>query len=206
MYDAVIILGGTLNKDSTLPDFVINRLNKALEYKEQTKYYILSSKNSYHRETILDKNQKAIDECSVMGNYLLNHGISPNKILMEAWSLDTIGNAYGVLTMHCLPRCFTELLVITSDFHIPRTKAIFTKVFTLYPLLKFQLEFKSSNSNIKISEKEKNSLKKWKENSSKFKNLQDIHQFIFMNHNAYSIVKSHQDTKYSQENYKMYGV
>lgn len=206
MYDAVIILGGTLNKDGTLPDFVINRLDKALEYKDQTQYYIVSSRNSYHRETMLDENQKAIDECAIMGNYLLQHDISPNRILMEAWSLDTVGNAYGVLTLHCLPRCLTNILVITSDFHIQRTEAIFTTIFALYPLLKFQLRFESSHSNIKISEREKESLEKWREKSLRFKNLQDIHEFMFNHHNAYSIIKSHEDKKYSQENYKMYGV
>ena len=206
MYHAVIILGGTLNKDSTLPDFVVNRLDKALEYRDQTQYYIVSSRNSYHRETMLDKNKKAIDESAIMGNYLLQQGISPNRILMEAWSLDTVGNAYGVLTMHCLPRSLTNILVITSDFHIQRAQAIFTTIFALCDLVKFQLSFDSSYSNIIKSEKEKESLEKWRENSLKFKNLQDIHEFIFTNHNAYSIVKSHEDKQYSRENYDMYGV
>ena len=200
MYDCIVILGGSLKINGDLPDWVINRLDEALLHK--TKYYLLSSRGTPHKPPPLDDKNMPIDETIQMAKYLINKNINPNKILLESWSMDTIGNAYGVLTLHCIPRRFSNLLIITSDFHIQRSELIFKKVFSLTDF-KTNLDFISTKSNILISDKERKSLETWIENSKKINTLEDLHNFIFLEHNAYCSLKK-DDIKWSKKDLEMY--
>src|SRR5436309_11511249 len=65
----------------------------------------------------------ALPISSAGARYLLERGAEPGRILMEAVSLDTIGNAYFSRLLHVIPREFRRVLVVTSDFHMPRTQA-----------------------------------------------------------------------------------
>ena len=200
MYDCVIILGGGLKNNSDIPEWVINRLDKALEY--DSKFYLVLSRGTVHKRPPLDSNNFPIDESTKSAEYLIKKGVKPEKILLEGWSLDTIGNAYGALVMHCIPRKLKKLLIITSDFHMPRTKKIFEKIFSLVDE-KFELEFKCSFSELGISEKEKLSLKNWENTCKSINNMGDMHNFIFLNHNAYKSVKE-KEKNLSKEDMLMY--
>ena len=107
------------------------------------------------------------------------------------------------MMFHCIPRNLKNILVITSDFHIRRSESIFRKVFSLVNT-EFILSFISTNSELNESDKEIKSLEKWKENSEKIKSLQDLHNFIFVNHNAYNAFKKDEEEEWSKENLKMY--
>ena len=202
MYDCIIILGGSIKNDGELPSWVINRLDEALN--NPTKYYIVASRGTTHKPPPLDKDYMPIDEANRMAEYLIKKGITPSKIFLESWSMDTIGNAYGVMMFHCIPRNLKKILVITSDFHIRRSESIFKKVFSLADT-KFELYFISTDSELVESQKEIKSLKKWEENCKKIKNLQDLHNFIFVDHNAYNS-KKNEEEEWSKENLKMYCV
>ena len=82
MYDSIIILGGSFKDNGELMPWVTKRLNEALKY--QTKYYIVTSRSTYHKNPILDERKIPIDECTLMSNYLISKGISSNQILKEA--------------------------------------------------------------------------------------------------------------------------
>ena len=41
------------------------------------------------------------------------------------------GNGYFALTQHAIPRRWRRMAVVTSDFHMPRSRAIFEWVFGL---------------------------------------------------------------------------
>ena len=183
MYDAIIILGGSFKNNGELMPWVIPRLDEALKHK--TKWYITCSRSTIHKSPLLDTNRFPIDESTLLSDYLISKGVSEKKILRESWSLDTIGNAYGSLVFHCMPLKLEKLLVITSDFHMPRCESIFKKIFSSAPNFNFHLDFISTDSELEISDKERKSLINWNENSKKFNNIQDLHYFIFINHNAY---------------------
>ena len=40
-------------------------------------------------------------------------------------SFDTVGNAYFALTIHAIPAGWRKVAVVTSAFHMPRTRALF---------------------------------------------------------------------------------
>ena len=50
-------------------------------------------------------------------------------LLKDTASMDTIGNAYFSLTLHAAPREWRAVRVVTSRFHMGRTRAAFEWVF-----------------------------------------------------------------------------
>lgn len=68
-------------------------------------------------------------EATACAGYLRrNHGLSKN-VYVETTSYDTIGNAYFARTTHSDVAGWRNVLVITNEFHIRRTKAIFDWIF-----------------------------------------------------------------------------
>lgn len=63
--------------------------------------------------------------------YLLNCGVPAVDIVREVSSFDTIGNGYFTMAIHAIPRKWSRLAVVTSEFHMPRSRAIFTKLCAL---------------------------------------------------------------------------
>jgi hypothetical protein len=51
--------------------------------------------------------------------------------LQETASYDTVGNTYFSLAIHALPAAWTRLAVVTSDFHMPRSRALFADIYRL---------------------------------------------------------------------------
>ena len=204
MYDAIVVLGGSFIDINTLPTWVIGRLDYAISKNDVCKYYILCSRGTTHKPPAFDDKGYPYDECKIMGDYMIKRGISINKILLESWSLDTIGNAYAVLTQHCIPSNIRNLHVVTSDFHMPRSKSIFTKVFSLFPLDVFNLSFHETDSELGISNKEKQSFSSWIERSKKIYTLMDLHKFINFEHKAYMALKNKESEVFSSEDLKMY--
>ncbi|CAE6934874.1 yabN [Symbiodinium sp. CCMP2456] len=60
--------------------------------------------------------------------------VPPQDVFEESWSLDTIGNAYMLRTTHTDIAGWRRLTIISNQFHMPRIRAIFDKVFGLGPL------------------------------------------------------------------------
>jgi uncharacterized SAM-binding protein YcdF (DUF218 family) len=72
-------------------------------------------------------------ESIVAAKVLLARGVPAARIWAETASLDTIGNAYFARVIHTDPAGLRRLLVVNSEFHMPRTRMIFDWVFGLPP-------------------------------------------------------------------------
>ncbi len=111
------------------------------------------------------------------------------------FSRDTIGNAFFTRIMHTDIMNLKNLCIITSDFHIERTREIFKWVFRLSPVtLKYKIDFCAtentglSKDEIEArSEREKENTKKIKRLAGKIKTMKHFHQWIFTEHKAYSM-------------------
>ncbi len=195
-YDAVIILGGGVRKNGSLPIWVRRRVRKALEFKDKTKYFITSSAYTTNEKPVINKMGFPVNESVKMGELLIKAGVNKTRILTERWSHDTIGNAYFTRLIHIDQLNLKKLLVITSEFHMPRSKAIFKWIFGLNNSFfkTYTLDFASAsdsklNSKVMLSriEKEQKSLSKLFETKKRITNLKQLHKWLFYKHGAYTL-------------------
>lgn len=70
---------------------------------------------------------------------------------METKSKDTIGNAYYAKKLYFIPKKERKAVIITSDFHLERTRFVFQKIFGKG----YKLKFVSASSFLKNKEKTK---------------------------------------------------
>ena len=143
-FDAVLIPGGGLTDSGELPPYAIARLDRALAH--SAAYFIPLSAGTPHRPPPLDARGYPIYEAMPAARYLREHGIPERRILAETFSYDTIGNAFFTRTVHADPRGLRRLHVITSEFHMARTEAIFRWVFGLGPSGGHHLSFEASGN------------------------------------------------------------
>ncbi len=146
----IIVLGGGITKNGIVPDFVKTRLEKAKEIFLKNKsarilfcgrYSFLYSKN----------NRPAKTEAQAGKEYLLKIGVPGKNIYMENKSKDTIGNAYYAKKLYFIPRKEKEAIIITSDFHLERSRFIFKEIFGSG----YDFKFIATPSNLKAENKAK---------------------------------------------------
>ncbi len=131
-YDAVLVPGGGLRPDGALPPFVLNRLEAAQALAGEAPVILLSA-YTIHRAPPLDPAGYPLLESVAAAEVLLARGVPAAQIWAETASLDTIGNAYFARVIHTDPAGLRRLLVVNSEFHMPRTQMIFDWIFGLSP-------------------------------------------------------------------------
>lgn len=92
---------------------------------------LCASGESAHAPHYRDSEGYTVYESSSMAQCLLQHGVAARNIFREWQSGDTIGNAVFLRSILCDPLSISRLLVVTSDFHVQRSCAIFRWVFQL---------------------------------------------------------------------------
>jgi len=195
-YDCIFIPGGGLLLDGTLPPWTIARLDRALSLISQTRFIAFLSGGTVHKPPPLDQDEFPIFESRQAALYLVHQDLDPAQLLTEISSYDTIGNAYFSRLLFADPGKLQHLLIITSEFHLPRTKAAFEWIYGLSPLsMLYQLTFESV-PNIGLTRKalkariarEKKSLNKLLETKKGITSLKDFQSWFYTKHDAYSII------------------
>jgi uncharacterized SAM-binding protein YcdF (DUF218 family) len=69
-----------------------------------------------------------ITEAEAMARAAIHAGVPADAIILEDESRDTIGNAYFTARRHLEPNGWTNVRVVTSDYHVPRAAWVFDKV------------------------------------------------------------------------------
>eukprot|EP00415_Alexandrium_ostenfeldii_P000714 UN0714 len=123
-------------------------------------------------------------------------GVSPEHVFEENWSLDTIGNAYLLRSIHSDVAGWQRLIVVNNEFHMERTRAIFEKVFSLTPEPSFgpySLEFvEVPNDGLEgdvlasRKEREAKSTVGFRNNTASMTEMRQMHSFLFSDHLAYA--------------------
>jgi len=195
-YEAILIPGGGLTDQGDLPAWTKARLDLALEHDQGDPFFITLSAGTTHKAPPLNQEGFPIYESQAAAAYLASLGINLDRILTEISSYDTIGNAYFARVIHTDLRNLRDLLIITSQFHMPRTQAAFEWVFGLTPDNGYTLDFLASE-NVGLSQevlaernqREAESVKKLAENASRISTLADFHTWLFLEHAAYATGK-----------------
>jgi hypothetical protein len=195
MIDAILIPGGGVRNDGLLPIWVKRRLDKVLEI-HNGEYIITMSAGSVHKPQALYDGKYPIIESRAYAKYLQDNGISPSLLLFETASLDTIGNAYFAKLIHIDRLGFRNLLIVTSEFHMPRTKEIFNWIFSLVGTTprQYKLDFVSVSDdgiskdiiNPRI-EKEYEGLQNVKRLIQIIHTMREFEEWLFSKHGVYSL-------------------
>jgi uncharacterized SAM-binding protein YcdF (DUF218 family) len=196
-FDAILIPGGGLTNDGSLPPWTIARLEHAISLKDQCRWFILLSGGTVHKPPPLNVEGFPILESRKGAEYLVNIGLDPVKILTEICSYDTIGNAYFSRLLFSEPLKLNKILIVTSEFHMPRTRAIFEWVYHLPPSrVKYQLTF-NSTPNVGISsqilearvKREMVSLTNLESTQKAITKLNEFQAWLYTEHAAYATNK-----------------
>lgn len=117
--DYLVVLGNKCMSQHITP-ILIERLNKAISlykrFDKKPKIIVTGGKSS----VTLD-----VTEAELMKKYLLSQGIAENVILIEDEAINTVQNLeYSAIEIHqdWQKNTRPRVIIITSDYHIPRTK------------------------------------------------------------------------------------
>jgi hypothetical protein len=205
----MVLAGGQTSSGSGLPTWVERRLDCAAAIQARaskggtTPAILCLGGGTPHKPPILLDDGYVYHESTSCADYLMNKkAISPHHILKEISSFDTVGNAYFSLVIHAIPASYRSIAVITSDFHMPRTEALFEDMYGLAAtdLLGrdpgfFKLTFASVTDEGLFSdevleariEKEAASLNGWKENKQKLNTFKELHHWLHSTHQCYAV-------------------
>lgn len=117
---AIVVLGQSLHPDGTTPPTLTCRVRGA------------AALHASHPRALLiatggDPAQTGRTEAAVMRSLLVQEGVPEELILVEEQSLTTLGNAWHVFDL-LRERSITSILLVTSDFHLPRASVYFEAV------------------------------------------------------------------------------
>ena len=190
-YDAILVPGGGVREGGRLPSWVRRRLDRARETAGEA-YIVTLSAGTPHRPPPHDERGFPIFESVAGARYLLDAGFPPERVLIEAHSWDTIGNAYFSRVIHAEPRGFRRMLVVTSDFHLARTRTAFEWVYGLEPRPAFELDFEGvDDSEMDAAvlagrrETEARSLEILGPLTGRIRTISRFHRWLFTEHGAY---------------------
>jgi len=123
----IVILGYMLNDDGTMQDELIGRLQTGLHCAQQyPEAYVLVTGGG----TALRKPEAT--EAGCMAGYLKEHGVAPERIIVEDRSLTTGENA--LYSCQIISEQYPEIrhvAIVSSDYHVPLGCLVFQVQFLL---------------------------------------------------------------------------
>jgi len=191
-FDAIIVPGGGVREGGILPPWVTSRFDRALEVYKGRPIVCLSG-GTVHRPPPLDPAGRPMFEAVAGARYLMSRGVDPALIYTETSSYDTIGNALFARLLHTDPREWKRLLIITSAFHLDRTRQIFRWIFSLAPGRGYEMQFESapdtgmSDTDLAFRQsRERASLEAVRILELQLRSVEAVHQWLFTEHQAYA--------------------
>ena len=149
--DAIILLGGGVPLSPTEPPVYVQRRCDAVaevvaSLGHDPAVVCLSAGTAHVPQYITEHNGLPLWESTASAAYLMNHGrfpVRPSQVFAETTSYDTISNAFFTRTSFSDITGWRNLLVVTNDFHMDRSKAIFDWVFGAAPDNEYSLYYLS---------------------------------------------------------------
>jgi vancomycin permeability regulator SanA len=187
--DAIIVLaGGTRGLLPCL--WTKQRMDVAIELFSGKENIILVSGGTSHKLPYI-YNGRPIYESEIMCRYLIEKGIPASRILRNSVSFDTVGNAFYSRVIHTDPAELYNLKIVTSEFHLKRSIAIFSHIFSLKPNRCYSLDFIASDDHEIDSKTISERLNREKtsfENLSflHIETIKDMHKWVYSKHEVYA--------------------
>lgn len=190
--EMIVVPGGGLRADGGLPPWTCRRLDRALAYGKEGCFLVTSGGTTY-KPPPLDAAGFPIFEAAAAAEYLIAAGVEPDRIFIETSSYDTIGNAFFSRLLHVEPGGFRNLRIITSAFHMPRTRRIFEWIYALDGgAQRYRLAFEETPDDgmdpatlRARRDKERASLVNLEPQIRSLTSMQALHRWLFTQHQAY---------------------
>ncbi|HEX8362068.1 MAG TPA: YdcF family protein [Longimicrobium sp.] len=122
--DAIVVLGGGVHPDGSLPPVARARVERAVELFEGG----IAPRLIFSGRCGLTSPEPAVTEAEAMAAYAARLGVPWSALLREDDSKDTLGNAYFTWSRFLEPNGWTSIRVVTSDFHLSRAAWVFRKI------------------------------------------------------------------------------
>ena len=200
--DAIVVVAGGIEADGTLPPWVTPRLDRARERFEATGgrvKILVSGSMTPHKPPPMGPGGFNVHESTSMASYLMERGVPATAVLKDTASMDTIGNAYYSLCLHAIPLGWKRVEVVTSAFHMARTRAAFEWVWGLTPHGEVDMRFVStedagiSETTLRArAEREAESAAALRANAAKITTLADFNEWLFTTHKCYAAARQHE--------------
>lgn len=125
-YDVIVVLAGGITDDNQLPQSVKDRIHlaKVLFEKRWSDTILMSGKWSMYREYA---KKPTTTEAQAMVEYAQALNLPKSNLLKEEHSHNTVENLQLVNRLFLQPNQWQRMLLVTSDFHLPRVKWIVEK-------------------------------------------------------------------------------
>jgi vancomycin permeability regulator SanA len=190
--DLIIIMAGGLDDNGDLYPWVKQRLDQAISmFKRKPTLILCTGGGTYHKPPILNEEKYVIHESTACAEYLIANGVDPAHIIREWASYDTIASVYFSLLWCVLPRQLKSICVITSEFHMGRTKKLFQWIFGIHG--DYQFVFIAVNNGsmpesiLRVRQKrERASLESILTKAEEITTKEQFNQWLFTEHKAYS--------------------
>lgn len=167
---------------------------------------VLLGAGTPHKRSVIDAAGFVLHESTAYASFLMRRGLPAAHLLKETSSYDTVGNAYFSATMHAAPAAWRRLAVVTSHFHMPRTRAIFDACYALAgaglagDAGRFSLDYHPVSDEGLFDpgvlqarvEKEARSAATWRADAAALRTLGDLHAWLFATHLCYSVSRQHE--------------
>ena len=141
--DVIVVLGYKLGKNNRMSPILRNRLEKCIKYyKNGNKIILCGGKLS----------ESSKSEAEVMKDWLIKNNISKDDIILEKKSKDTIENI-GNLKKILNNKNIKSINLITSNWHMKRTKLIVNKILPKVKVNYIVSNYGNSNNRQKIEKK-----------------------------------------------------
>lgn len=196
-HDFIIVLAGGLDNLGRNHPWVKDRLDIAYElYKLKKRQILILGGGTYHKPPHLNHEKFVLHESTMGAKYLCDLGVNPRDLYREWSSYDTIANGYFSLLNFVVPMQLKKILVITSDFHMPRSRAIFEWIYGMYDqwsskqiridFLEINTRFLDSEIMEARSKREMRSLNNLRQTMERIDTWSKFHDWFFHEHKAYN--------------------
>jgi len=122
-FHAVIVLANLMDAHGRLNDESCARVNAAIEAYHQREAPLIVTCGWAYRE------DSPLPIAHAMREYAVEQGVPSANVIADIMSRDTVGDAVFTKQILAIPRNWRNLLVITSTYHVNRTKEVFSFIY-----------------------------------------------------------------------------
>lgn len=140
--DVIIVLGGGVPDDPNSPplyvkkrcDYASEVYHRNGESKVNKPNLLALSAGTAHLPQLISSDGLPVWESTATASYLIRENkVDPTHVYVETTSYDTISNAFFTRTNFCDIVGWKNLLIVTNEFHMERTRLIFDWIMKASP-------------------------------------------------------------------------